>query len=139
MRPQSRWHPLFLSAFRRVGLAVGRWGHRPSAEPQADSTPEPQPATPVVNEQPTPEKVYGGTQTSYVTRLLSDGWLEVHVHHEARQVREQIRRLVDNPAALLRHEDAYGRSAIRAQYWLAQVMADHRESFRQNRVQFVFE
>ena len=139
MGPQSRWHPLLLAGLRGVGYGVGRWVHRPGTPPEIAMPPEPAPPVLTEHGTPTHEKVYGGNQTSYVARPQSDGWLQVHVHHQARQVREQIRRMENNPAALLLHEDAYGRSTIRAQFWLAHVIADHREYLRRNQVRFLFE
>ncbi|MEK7214862.1 MAG: hypothetical protein AAB289_04640, partial [Chloroflexota bacterium] len=78
-------------------------------------------------------------KTFYVARLQPDGCLNVHVHHQNQQVREQLRWVGHNPSSLLAHEDAYSLSTIRAQYWLAQVMAHHRRYFGRNRVRFVFE
>ncbi len=97
------------------------------APPENNTAPEPPPFLRVGGEQPTQEKVYGGSQTSYVARLHTDGRVQLHVYYRNRQVRAHLRGLADNPTRLLLHEDAYGRSGTRAQYWMAQVIADYRE------------
>jgi hypothetical protein len=77
---------------------------------------------------------YSGNKTSYGVTQRENGRIEVRVYHDNASMRQVLRNATGNPRQLLQHYDAYVRSNIRAQNWLAQVMADYRSYFESNRV-----
>lgn len=85
------------------------------------------------------ERCYVRKKLSYVvTARGGSGRVEVFVFHESESMRRTLQGKKDNPGDLLKRYDAFLRSNIRAQYWLAKVMEDYWACFEKNLVDFTF-
>jgi len=85
------------------------------------------------------EKCYGRIRVAYVVterKRRSNGRIEIFVFHEAKAVRRDLEN--KSPSRLLRQYDAFKRSNITAQKWLARVMEDYRSWFEEDLVDFTF-
>ena len=85
------------------------------------------------------EKHYGDRKLSYTAteRLGSEGKrLQVLVFHNNVAVRRDLAN--SQPSRLLKRYEAFARSNIVAQKWLAEVMKDYWSYFERDRVDFVF-
>jgi len=82
-------------------------------------------------------KIYGGSKASYGVRERQDGWIELSVYHDNKEVRSVLQRHIDRPSELLELYGAYSGSTIRAKRWLAEVMHDYGTYFGQDSVQII--
>lgn len=85
------------------------------------------------------EKCYGGNKLSYVVTARSGtGRIQLFVFNENKEMRRTLREKIDNPGDLLKRYEAFKRSNIVAQNWLAKVMEDHWTHFEKNIVDITF-
>ena len=85
------------------------------------------------------ERCYGKNKLSYVVTARSRGGrIEVFVFHENKSMRRVLRDNSRNIIKLLERYDAFLRSNISAQYWLAKVIEDYRSHFERELVDFTF-
>jgi len=84
------------------------------------------------------ERCYGKDRISYVVVSRRSERIDVFVFHENKDMRQLLGKVLYEPRRLLKRRDAFERSTIRAQNWLAQVMDDYRDYFEKNLVDFTF-
>ena len=85
------------------------------------------------------EKSYGKNKISYVVtkRDVQDkGQIQVFVFHDNENMRNVLKETI--PHQLLKRYDAFQRSTIVAENWLAKVMNDYRKYFKTDRVDFIY-
>jgi hypothetical protein len=87
------------------------------------------------------EKCYGGNKISYVVtkrNVPEKRYIRVFVFHENESMSKTLKESKSRPSHLLKRYDAFQRSSIAAQKWLAKVMKDHWEFFESDDVNFRF-
>lgn len=83
------------------------------------------------------EKYYGGNKRSYGVIERQDGWIELHVYHDNKDMRRLLQKHTNDPSYFLQRQDTFKCSSIRAMFWLAKVLDDHRSYFKQNMVRII--
>ena len=83
-------------------------------------------------------KDYGIKRLSYRVIEKPDGWINLQVHHENKEVRKLIQRNKANPRYFLNHMSSYRRDNLRAKQWLSSVIEDYRDAFALNKVDITF-
>lgn len=85
------------------------------------------------------EKIYGGNKSSYGVAVRADGWIDLRVYHNNKQVRAKLHKHINRPSELLEHYGAYSGSSIRAKRWLAEVMRHYGPYFGEDRVEIILD
>jgi len=85
------------------------------------------------------EKCYGGRRLAYAVTerdRSKRGCIQVFVFHQNKEVRRDLEN--SDPSQLLKRYEAFLRSNIVAQKWLAEVMRDYWSHFEKDLVDFEF-
>ena len=83
-------------------------------------------------------RTYGTKIKSYEVVERKDGWIDLHVSHKNKEIREYLNRHKNEPQYFLERRERYKLNNLTAKKWLARVIDDYSHYFEQKRVNVVF-
>ena len=81
---------------------------------------------------------YMGKKIFYTVKPRFDGVIELSVFHGNKAVRNLLVQNANKPGELLKRREAFSRSQIQAEYWLAKVLSDYNNHFENDLVEIIF-
>ena len=84
------------------------------------------------------EQRYGQNKLAYGVIEKQDGRIELRVYHQNRAVRKMISNHSDHPRYFFDNLQSFSGSKTRAKFWLAHLIVDYADYFRNGHVDIIF-